>query len=343
MLGKELHRGVPSNLGIERREVGVEPVNEKISFIERLSMGRPVLMDGAVNTELSRKGLLFKSNEWLRINLECPEILAQIHRDYARAGAELHIANSFSTARHVLEAAGLGEQYEALNLAAVQLCRDAIDAAAPHQQWIAGSLSTYAPDCDRNNLPSFEVLQKNTAEQSALLADAGCDILALEMLGDVDVSIAMLRGAARAALPISIGLVCTQGANGQAMLAGAGQVNLGVPTAMPLGQALTRILDAVADTPTLVVTIMHSEPEHVGPALEAVRQVWSGDVGVYPNSGRGAGPAGWDTSDDCSPEELVQAFLLWMERELSIVGGCCGVGPEHVGALSTQLQNPGSL
>jgi methionine synthase I (cobalamin-dependent) len=296
--GKELHRGVPSNLGIERREVGVEPVNEKISFIERLSMGRPVLMDGAVNTELSRKGLLFKSNEWLRINLECPEILAQIHRDYARAGAELHIANSFSTARHVLEAAGLGEQYEALNLAAVQLCRDAIDAAAPHQQWIAGSLSTYAPDCDRNNLPSFEVLQKNTAEQSALLADAGCDILALEMLGDVDVSIAMLRGAARAALPISIGLVCT---------------------------------------------IMHSEPEHVGPALEAVRQVWSGDVGVYPNSGRGAGPAGWDTSDDCSPEELVQAFLLWMERELSIVGGCCGVGPEHVGALSTQLQNPGSL
>ena len=115
-----------------------------MTLTERLTVKRPVLMDGAINTELSRKGILFTTMEWLRVNLDDPRMVADIHQDYARAGAELHIANSFASARHVLEPMGLGDDYEALNRAAVALCRAAVTQAASHPQWIAGSLSTYA-------------------------------------------------------------------------------------------------------------------------------------------------------------------------------------------------------
>ena len=99
-----------------------------------------------MNTELVREGYTFTTTEWLRVNVDAPEVVAGIHARYATAGAELHIANSFSAARHVLEAAGLGDRFESINRASVELCREAIDAAAPHRQWIAGSVSTYARD-----------------------------------------------------------------------------------------------------------------------------------------------------------------------------------------------------
>ena len=158
--------------------------NSLMNLTQRLTTGRPVLLDGAINTELSRKGLLFTLLEWLRVNLDTPGVVADIHKAYARAGAQVHIANSFANARHVLEAAELVDDYESLNRAAVRICRESINEAASHQQWIAGSLSTYATDHDRSNLLALDLLEQQCAEQAHILADAGCDMLALEMLFD---------------------------------------------------------------------------------------------------------------------------------------------------------------
>lgn len=51
------------------------------------ALERPVHLDGAMNTELSRKGLVFNTNEWLEVNIDSPESIANIHAAYARAGA----------------------------------------------------------------------------------------------------------------------------------------------------------------------------------------------------------------------------------------------------------------
>lgn len=302
------------------------------TLTERLSTGRPVLLDGALNTELSGQGLLFNTQEWLMVNLASPEVIAKIHRDYARAGAELHIANSFATGRHVLEAAGLGAKFEDLNRAAVQLCRDAVDGAAPHQQWIAGSISTFAPDHDRNNLPDHETLERNVRDQALLLADAGCDMICLEMLFDVDSSIAMVKGAVACGLPISLGLVCAREPNGDMVLEGSRRIRRGIENT-PLRVALEAILGAAPKSVTLIVSVMHSELEHTGPALEVVRQLWDGDTAAYPNIGRYAPPGSWDTSAGHCPAEFADACETWVRQGAKIVGGCCGVGPAHIREL----------
>ena len=64
------------------------------SFSARLDNGPSVRVDGALNTELARKGLRFTTMEWLRVNIDAPDTIAGIHARYARAGAELHMANS---------------------------------------------------------------------------------------------------------------------------------------------------------------------------------------------------------------------------------------------------------
>ena len=306
-------------------------------FPARLDSGPPVRMDGAMNTELVREGLTFTTTEWLRVNVDAPEVVAGIHARYAAAGAELHIANSFSSARHVLEAAGLGGRFESINRASVELCREAIDAAAPHRQWIAGSISTYAAGHDRRNLPGLHELERNCADQARVLAAAGADLIALEMMTDADTCVAVMRGAAEAGLPVSLGLVCFRDERGRVMLFGCGRDNLYAGVNAPLDEVLPSIVERMPAGLRLIVTVMHSTPEDTGAAIAVVRSCWDGDVAAYPNTGDYASGGGWDWTDAQTPEAFADSCEQWAAQGARIVGGCCGYGPEHIRAMSVRL------
>lgn len=295
-------------------------------------------MDGAINSELSRKGLLFTSLEWLRVNLDNPGVVADIHKAYSRAGAQVHIANSFANARHVLKAEGLVNDYESLNRAAVRICRESINEAASHQQWIAGSLSTYAAEHDRSHLPALDLLEHQCAEQAQILADAGCDMLALEMLFDIDTSVAMLKGAQQVGLPVSIGLVCRQDDDGQVTLRLPRNLPMPGEKTIDLSESLPRILDAARHPDNLIVSVMHTELEDIAPALEVVQRYWDGLTCAYPNNGHHAEPERWDTSTGYSEFEFSNACLEWVGLGVNMVGGCCGVGPTHIQALGQSLK-----
>ena len=289
-----------------------------------------------MNTELAREGLTFTTSEWLRVNVDAPEVVAGIHARYATAGAELHIANSFSAARHVLEAAGIGDRFESINRASVELCREAIDAVAPHRQWIAGSVSTYAAGHDRRNLPGLHELEHNCADQARVLADAGADLIALEMLVDADTCVAMMRGAAEASLPVSLGLVCFRDESGRVMLFGCGRDGLYAGEDAPLDEVLPSIVERIPVGLRLIIAVMHSSPEDTGPAIAVVRSCWDGDIAAYPNTGA-YDSGGWDWTDAQTPEAFADSCEQWAAQGVRIVGGCCGYGPEHIRAMSVRL------
>src|SRR5438034_11831000 len=68
-----------------------------------------LLLDGATGTELGRRGADISLPLWsARAIIEAPDILADIHRDYLRAGADLITANTFRTHRRTLAKAGMG-------------------------------------------------------------------------------------------------------------------------------------------------------------------------------------------------------------------------------------------
>ena len=312
------------------------PGSMPADFLARLDTGRPVRMDGAMNTELARQGLTFTTTQWLRVNVDAPEVVAGIHARYATAGAELHIANSFSAARHVLEAAGIGDRFESINRASVELCRAAVDAAAPHRQWIAGSISTYAAGHNRRNLPGLHELERNCADQACVLADAGADLIALEMLVDADTCVAMMRGAAGAGLPVSLGLVCFRDESGRVMLFGRGRDDLYACEDVPLDEVLPSIIERTPAGLRLIIAVMHSTPEDTGPALTVVRSFWDGDLAAYPNTGA-YDAGGWDWTDAQTPEAFADSCAQWVAQDARIVGGCCGYSPEHIRAMSNRL------
>ena len=307
-----------------------------MKIVDRIRSGKPTLLDGAMGTELDRRGVPLDVVAWSARAMEShPYVVREVHADYVRAGADLHIVNSFATCRHVLEAAGLADKVEAYNRLAVSLCQDAIEQASDgREQWIAGSISTYAESSDRSRLPPLQRLRKNYQEQAMILADAGVDMLVLEMLFDVEASVAALEAAAATGLPVSIGFTCRFGADNETVEPYVSDSDSGAD--FELQDVLLPVVAAIPTDTDAIVAIMHSEFDVTDKALEIANDLWNGPIAVYPNSGLYEQPY-WRFDTVCSSDEFANAAERWLRNGAIMIGGCCGIGPDHIRALVKRL------
>jgi S-methylmethionine-dependent homocysteine/selenocysteine methylase len=291
----------------------------------QIDRGKIIILDGATGTELQHLGVPMHGFAWSAAALDThPETVRAVHEDYIRAGADVIITNSFSTARHVLEPAGLGERVRALNQRAVSLAQTAREnASGGRPVAIAGSISSFRAD-----LTPVEQLEASYREQAELLAEAGVDLIALEMVYNLELAAPAIRAALATGLPAWVGFSCH--------LAEDRTVQLLDDT--PFSAGLEETLALLACTPlgNTAITVMHTLTEDIAPALEIIRGHWSGPTGVYAHSGKWIDP-NWYFEDMISPEDYVSAARQWVEMGAQIIGGCCGIGPEHIRLLKERL------
>jgi S-methylmethionine-dependent homocysteine/selenocysteine methylase len=240
--------------------------NTSSGLMESIRQDEFVLMDGALGTELERRGVPIEGAGWSAFAVrDYADVIRDIHQDYIQAGAKLHIVNSFALARHVLEPVGLGDQFEHLNQQAVVLFDDAVTRSdvSRNSLWAAGSVSTFAANSDRSLLPKGESLVANCRDQARILCDAGVDLFALEMLFDTEVTLAMYEALAGFDLPVILGFTCDHiDADGSEVVTARG---MGCPE-VPLDQVLRTVIDAV-DSKNVIFSIMHSETDTTDAAL----------------------------------------------------------------------------
>jgi S-methylmethionine-dependent homocysteine/selenocysteine methylase len=289
---------------------------------ERIALGETIIMDGAMGTELQRRGVPMDANAWSApALLTHTEVVRELHEDYIRAGAEVIITNSFSAARHLLEAASLGDMVRETNSRSVKLAleaRESTDSEKP--VYVAGSISTAVHAADRDRLPPAAIAEENYREQAEILAEGGVDLLVLEMMRDIEYCSAAVRAAAATGLPTWVGFSCRMADDGSTVLL------------LSTDDTLERALEVVMPLGGSLVSIMHSATKVTGPALEVVRRHWSGPMGAYAESG------GWRSPNSrgeglISTEEYLSAAQRWVSQGTQVVGGCCGLGPEYVRAL----------
>ncbi len=299
----------------------------KTSMIEQLQQriagGELILLDGATGTELERRGVPMDDHAWSAAAISThPEAVRAVHEDYIRAGTDVVTANSFSTARHQLEAAGLGDRFRALNARAVELACQARDHAADRPVAVAGSISSVFFELEHVR----PIGEAGFREQAEILAEAGADLMMLEMMWDARHSPAAVRAAVATGLPVWIGFSSRLDDDG-AIMAFSEKYH----------GTLTSVLDPLlAIGGASVANIMHTEAEEVLPALSLLKDRWSGPIGVYAHSGRFVMPH-WQFNDVISPEDYLAHARLWVEAGAQLVGGCCGIGPDHIRLLKQEL------
>jgi methionine synthase I (cobalamin-dependent) len=295
-------------------------------MLERLRDGGVVVIDGGMGSELEARGAPMDHDAWCGLaNLDAPDLVRAIHEDYIRAGADVIITNTFPCNRLAMEEAGLGDRVGDMNRAAVEAAIAARDAAAGGREIaIAGSMSLWGPFEGRNEAPASELVRDVYGEQAQMLAEAGVDLIALEML-DARWTPA-LGAAAQTGVPVWAGLWVDVGADGTPL--------------RPWGDGpLAEYLPAVLEHDPAAVLVMHSELPAVGPALDLLAAHWDGPRGAYPHHGRWERPH-W-TFEDIAPEALADAADGWLDQGARLVGGCCGTRPDHIRAIRERVDRRG--
>lgn len=295
---------------------------------QRLDAGDIIIIDGAIGTELQLRGADMDGMAWCAAATETrPDILRTLHEDYIRAGADVITSNTFSSCRHVLEAAGMGDDTVALNRRAVELAVGARDAVADRPVWIAGALSCFTAGLDASRRPDMDVAKANYREQAEVTAEAGVDVIVLEMMLHSERAAAAVEGAVSTGLPVWVGFSCRTGDDGSVLMyPHSGDVEMFadvIPKVMAVGGS--------------VAGVMHSTVEDTGRALDVLREHWSGPLLAYPESGEEFTMPIWHYEENVSAADLADACENWVAQGVQIVGGCCGTRPEHIRAVRERM------
>jgi S-methylmethionine-dependent homocysteine/selenocysteine methylase len=330
---------------------------------EKFKSGAVAVIDGGTGSEIEKvagREALSAIGWTCCTNLSHPSAVRTVHRSYLDAGADIIIANTYCTNRHVLEANGKAESTVENNLTAVRLCQEARESylkdakAAGNTDLrvplIAGSISLHAPGNEKEKMegkvpwPNPVVEMANYLEQATLLLHGGVDMLFLEMVWNLEHGRRLLdaiRSIPEAsAVPVFVGLAQFN----EALYIEAedfrsrGAFVMENRVDKPVTENAMLLRDFVAEiaaVPHVVgINIMHTKCHLISPAMKALREGgWTGALGAYPDGGEWLRD-GWN-SDGLETDLLARHADEWVdEYDARLVGGCCGFGPKHIQTLS---------
>lgn len=267
-------------------------------------------------------------------SVEDTSVLEGVHRDYLAAGADIITANTYASSRLMLTQAGVGERFDEINRTAVRAALRARD-ASPQACLVAGSLSHMCPvrsgsaEIDRNRFPPRDEMAAAFAELATLLKEEGCDLILLEMMYDPVRMALAFEAAAATGLPVWAGFSVRRGATGEVL-------SFAHDEDLPFAD----ILEVLQDFPVDAAGVMHSPSNVIADAISILRQAYAGPLMAYPDSGYFSMPH-WQFENIIPPETFRGYAEQWVEDGVQILGGCCGLSPEHIAAVNA-LKSSGS-
>ena len=296
-------------------------MNRYDTLIARARAGEPILIDGATGSEVLRRGAPRLANGWSGGSVSThPDLVRQVHLDYLELGAELLASNTFATGRNVLEDGGVAEQFEAVNRRAVELAVEARDQAGTGGVLVAGGISNWSFS---DNRPAPETLHRNTVEQATIMRDAGADLISLEMMVDIERMTITLDAVSEVDLPIWVGF--SVGPEEGHPLS-----ELGDPVPLRYGDLVTDAVAVAADYELVdAMFLMHSDVRLTEAGVRAIASAWDGPTGAYAHAAVVV-DGEFDHDDVITPEDYASYVPSWQAAGATIIGGCCGIGPDHM-------------
>lgn len=297
-----------------------------------LADDRCVILDGGIATELQRLGLkdfrLSDKQLWGTWGLyNAPRATLEVHRRYIDAGCNIISTDTWAImnapemeARTSVAAAGPSHWMDIARLG-VRLVRQAIDDAGKKDQCaVAFSLNGDVDNLQRQG--TLELLTRVFEEDPP-------DLILMETLSLIRENLTfptveMMLGTG---LPVWLSFRrCRHG------VCGVYGQHWGGPEGDLFGRAARQF--EKMGVGGLMINCLPID--HVPEMLPWLRDFTDLPLGVYPNLGHYLDP-GWKFDDSVGPDDYARLAQQWREEGAQIVGGCCGVTPEHISAARRAL------
>ena len=290
---------------------------------------RILVIDGAMGTSIQNRDLGPDDfggpehegcNEYLVLTR--PDIIADIHREFLDAGADILETDTFGATSVVLAEYGLAHEARRINREAAHLARGLADAAgtADKPRFVAGSMGPTTKSISVTGGITFDELAENYRQQAAGLIEGGVDVLVLETSQDTLNVKAGLEGIDRACADLGWEIpVAVQG------------------TIEPMGTLL-----AGQDAEAFYTSLAHRDllwtgfncatgPEFMSDHIRTLAGLSRFPVSCVPN----AGLPDEDGNYNETPEMLSRTLGRFVDAGwINVLGGCCGTGTEHIRLLS---------
>jgi S-methylmethionine-dependent homocysteine/selenocysteine methylase len=298
--------------------------------------GQPVLLDGGIGTELVRRGVRWRKHGLLTDQAAVSKLLA----DYLAAGA--HVVrtdtfqlnpriylNVFRNRAHMghIGAPGLAELTPKLLQTSVQLAHEARARSGREKDVAIAGVMSPLEHCFRPDLaPAADSARREHEEQARIFADEKADFLLLESMNTIAEAKAALGAGRATGLPVWVSFVL--GPEGELL------------SREPLEEAVKEMEQGGAGA----VLVNCAPPEDITRALARMQKFCKVPYGGFAHIGRFSPPS-WKfeffpqfTGTELWPaKRYASEVRRWREAGASIVGGCCGTGPEHIHELSQKL------
>ena len=292
------------------------------------------ILDGGTGRELKRIGAPFRQPEWSALALiEAPHFVSQVHARYVAAGADVITTNSYALVpfhigveRHAREAGKLAGL-------AGRLARAVADGAGRPVR-VAGSLP---PVCGSYRADLFDAGEARPLVQ----------VLVEALRPSVD----LWLGETLSAIAEAYLLREVIGQDGKPLWLSFTLSDDGTHTDVPRlrsGETVTAAVEAAHALGAAAVLFNCSQPEVMAEAVAAAATVRSArqsdlKIGVYANAfppmrkDATANETVTEIRADLDPSGYLAFASAWVAHGASIIGGCCGIGPEHIAALRQAL------
>ena len=302
---------------------------KRVEFKKRLEEG-PLLLDGAFGTVLHSKGVSLEQS-FDAVNLLDPKLVADIHREYIDAGADIIETNTFGANRYKLAEHNRADQVKQINQAAVAIARRVI-ASSYRDVLLAGSVGPLGVSLAPLGRVQVKEAQAAFEEQIGALLTAepvGVDLLVIETIYDIKEVGAAVQAARSLDPDIPIVAQMTFTRDDRTLLGS---------TPDDVARRLSELdVDAVgvncSSGPAQIlrlIAIMHEAAPEI--ALSAVPNAgWPDQL----RTGRVMYPA--------TPTYFGEYTRSFIAAGATLVGGCCGTTAAHIAAMRQALDTPGEI
>ena len=289
-----------------------QPVSKNPLIDRLLDPTQVIVFDGAMGTMLYNKGI-FINQCYDELSVRAPDLVRDVHRAYAKAGAEILETNSFGANRYKLAQYGLDKQVAEINRAAARVAKE----VAQESILVAGAAGPLGVRLEPLGPTSLAEARAAFAEQLKALREGGADVFILETFSDLrEIEQAIL--AARDVAP-DVPVIA--------------QMTIGADCLTPFGvdvEDVARSLDAFgADIIGLNCSV---GPQTILEAIEKMVKVTRRKLSAQPNAGMPR-DVGGRSMYMASPEYMGTYAHHLVQAGAKVVGGCCGTTPEHIAAI----------
>jgi S-methylmethionine-dependent homocysteine/selenocysteine methylase len=292
-----------------------------------------VILDGGMGRELQRRGAPFRQPEWSALALsEAPQAVEAVHAAYIESGSNVITSNSYAVVPFHIGEERFAAEGQALAALAGELARRAVDAADKPVR-VAGSLpplfGSYRPDL----FDAARVTELLTPLVNGLAPHV--DLWLAETQSSIVEARAIHAGLPKDGKPFWLSFTLKDEDTDEVPRLRSGE---------PVAEAAAVAAELGVET----LLFNCSQPEVIGAAIDAARETFERlgvkiHIGAYANAfppqpKEATANDGLDPlRDDLDPPGYLQWAADWQKRGASHLGGCCGIGPEHIAVLAQKL------